>query len=293
MVNLDLDVLRSFVAGLELGSFSRAADRLGRSTSAVSAQLKKLEDQVGTPVLRKSGRGLVLTPAGEIVLSYSRRMLELNDAAVLAVRGAQLIGCVRIGFQEDFGEGVLTEVLGIFARTHPEVTVDTRIARNVELESLLVQARLDLALTWQSNTASLHREIFGPLAMCWIGDVALVEACRESGKPVPLVVFDAPCVMRNSAIEALDRAGIAWRIVFTSSSLSGIWAAARAGLGITVRTAAGKPADLPILDTLPALPDIGLCLNFASNESNPVLTQLADIVRERLLDLCAKKPLLT
>jgi len=101
--------------------FRQAADRLGRSTSAVSAQLKKLEGQAGAPILRKSGRGLALTPTGETLLAYARRLIELNDEAVAAARGVELEGWVRIGLQEDFGETLLPEALGRFARAHPKV----------------------------------------------------------------------------------------------------------------------------------------------------------------------------
>ena len=93
----DLDVLRSFVTGMELGSFAKAADRLGRSTSAISAQLKKLEEQAGTPIFRKAGRGLALTEAGETMLAYARRLLDLNDEAATAIHGAELEGWVRLG----------------------------------------------------------------------------------------------------------------------------------------------------------------------------------------------------
>lgn len=103
-VTFDLDDLRSYVTGIELGSFAKAAERLGRSTSAVSAHLKKLEQQVGSPILRKSGRGMVMTEAGETLLGYARRLLELNDEAATAVRGLDLHGTVRLGLQEDFGE---------------------------------------------------------------------------------------------------------------------------------------------------------------------------------------------
>ena len=132
-ITFDLDVLRTFVTGVDMGSFAKAADRLGRSTSAVSAQLKKLEDQLGTPVLRKEGRGMVTTSAGESLLGYARRLLELNDEAASAVRGADLAGSVRLGMAQDFGEHVLTEVLGSFARVHPRVRIEARVARNLEL----------------------------------------------------------------------------------------------------------------------------------------------------------------
>ncbi|RUX69498.1 LysR family transcriptional regulator, partial [Mesorhizobium sp. M7A.F.Ca.US.005.03.1.1] len=129
-VTFDLDVLRSFVTGMELGSFAKAADRLGRSTSAVSAQLKKLEEQAATPIFRKSGRGLALTEAGETMLGYARRLIELNDEAASAIHGVELEGWVRLGLQEDFGEAVLPDVLGRFARAHPKVKIEARIARS-------------------------------------------------------------------------------------------------------------------------------------------------------------------
>ncbi|WP_254452196.1 LysR family transcriptional regulator, partial [Duganella vulcania] len=132
-ITFDLDVLRTFVTGVDLGSFAKAADRLGRSTSAVSAQLKKLEDQLGMPVLRKEGRGMVTTSAGEALLGYARRLLELNDEAATAVRGAELAGSVRLGMQEDFGEHTLTEVLGRFARVHPKLRIEACVARNADL----------------------------------------------------------------------------------------------------------------------------------------------------------------
>src|SRR5579864_8778213 len=114
--NLDMDVLRTFAVGMELGSFARAAERLGRSQAAVSAQLKKLEEQTGETLFKKAGRGLALTDAGEALLSYARRMLELNDEAVAAVRGAQIEGWVRLGLPQDFAEAWLPSVLGRFMR---------------------------------------------------------------------------------------------------------------------------------------------------------------------------------
>ncbi len=122
----DLDVLRTFATGMELGNFAKAADRLARSTSAVSAQLKKLEEQAGTPIFRKAGRGLALTEAGETMLAYARRLLDLNDEAAVAVQNVELEGWVRLGLQEDFGENLLPDVLGRFARAHPKVRIEAR-----------------------------------------------------------------------------------------------------------------------------------------------------------------------
>jgi DNA-binding transcriptional LysR family regulator len=150
-ISFDLDVLRSFVAGVDLGSFARAASRLDRSTSAVSAQLKKLEMQAGRPLLRRAGRGMVLTEAGEVMLGYARRLLELNDEAATALRGGELDGAIRLGLQEDFGETLLPEVLGRFTRAHPKVRIEAHIARNAELLERIGAGRLDLALAWETG----------------------------------------------------------------------------------------------------------------------------------------------
>lgn len=279
-LNFDLDVLRSFVTGIELGSFAKAADRLGRSTSAVSAQLKKLEAQIDLPILSKSGRGLVLTPRGETLFSYAKRLLELNDEAATAVRGTELAGCVRLGLQEDFGESLLTEALGRFARAHPQVRIEARVARNAELLDLLGSGQLDLALAWDSGQSLAYGQRIAELPMCWIGRQG--EVIDWQDEPLPLVAFEAPCLMRNAATAALDRAGIAWRLAFSSASLSGIWAAVAAGLGITIRTSAGLPAQLQVLTGMPELPRIGLLLHRAEAEPNAVVKQLEAIILEKL-----------
>src|SRR5476649_380305 len=112
----DLDVLRTFVLGVEFNSFAKAADRLGRSTSAVSAQLKKLEEQIGTPVLAKSGPGLVLTPTGETLLSHARLLLDVNDGIFQTLHESQTAGCIRLGLQEDLGDHFLSGILRRFGQ---------------------------------------------------------------------------------------------------------------------------------------------------------------------------------
>jgi len=284
-IHFDLDVMRSFVTGIELGSFAKAADRLSRSTSAVSAQLKKLEEQAGTPLLRKAGRGMALTEAGEVMLGYARRLLELNDEAASAVRGVELEGRVRLGLQEDFGESVLTEVLGRFKRAHPKLRVEVHIARNAVLMESLDAGRLDVALAWETDMRAAHAQHIRTLPMCWIGTDAL-QPSYGTDEPVPLVVLDAPCLMRSAAIEALDRAGLAWRIAFTSASLAGTWAAVKAGLGISVRTPLGLPGEVCTMDAaeanLPALPTLGLALYRREAEPEPAVERLAELIVQRV-----------
>ncbi|MDP9898051.1 LysR substrate-binding domain-containing protein [Variovorax ginsengisoli] len=296
----DLDVLRSFATGMALGSYARAADRLGRSTSAVSAQLKKLEAQAGTALFRKAGRGLALTDAGQTMLAYAHRLLELNDEAAAAMRGARLHGLVRLGLQEDFGETLLPGVLGRFTRAHPQVRVEACMARCTELRERLSLGKLDLALVWETgNQAPLpHGECVLEAPLQWIGAASDHAAERppwwpkgragggRHAQPLPLVLLDAPCPVREMTTAALDRAGIPWRHGFSSSSLAALWAASAAGLGLTVRTSFGLPRSVEVLDAsaagLPELPAISLWLYRAQAQPEATVARLADLLRQAL-----------
>jgi DNA-binding transcriptional LysR family regulator len=278
----DLDVLRTFVTGVEFNSFAKAADRLGRSTSAVSAQLKKLEEQIGTPVLAKSGRGLILTPIGESLLSHARRLLELNDGIFQTMHESQSAGTIRLGFQEDFGEHFLSEILRRFVQTYPMVNLEVRIARNAELLALIESAGLDLALTWDTGHTSPYATPLGETQMHWIGarDMPLFTSLADS--PLPLIMFDAPCVLRSAATQALDAAQIPWRIALTSPSVGGIWAAVAAGLGLTLRTRIGLPSHLTVISGLPPVPSLGYVLHSGGEDPTPAIKQLAALIKTSL-----------
>ncbi|PWK92481.1 LysR substrate-binding domain-containing protein [Fulvimonas soli] len=282
----DLDALRAFALGVELGSFARAAGRLARSTSAVSAQLKKLQRQAGAPLLRKAGRGTALTEAGETLLAYARRLLELNDEAAAALRGVALEGWVRLGLPEDFGESLLPAALGRFGRAHPKVRIEARIGRNADLRARMAAGQLDLALVWDDGPVPPHAERLGELPLCWIGTAGAPPPVPAAQEPLPLIAFEPPCLMRSLATAALDRAGRPWRLAFTSPSLAGLWAATAAGLGVTVRTRAGLPSGLRPLDHgeqgLPALPALGLLLVRGEATPPPAVAQLAALLREPL-----------
>ncbi|WP_395316752.1 LysR substrate-binding domain-containing protein [Variovorax sp. UC74_104] len=302
-VMFDLDVLRTFSTGIALGSFARAADKLGRSTSAVSAQLKKLESQAGTALFRKAGRGLELTDAGETLLAYAHRLLELNEEAGAAMRGVDLQGAVRLGLQEDFGETLLPAVLGRFARAHPKVRIEACVARSAELRERLELGQLDLALAWDAGDQPLspYAERVARMPLLWIGprvpervdapwwterEHRSAGATRQgkSREPLPLIMLDAPCPLREIVIAALDRAGVPWRRAFGSASLSALWAAASAGLGLTVRTPFGLPPHVSVLDrsvlSLPALPQISLVLYRAQAHPEAPASRLAALLLE-------------
>ena len=168
--------------------------------------VKKLEQQCGVALTVKQGRTLALTREGEILLSYARRMLVLNDEALRAIRGELLQGEVRLGMQEDFGESVMPKVLGDFHRQHPELRMTARVDRNPPLLRGVAANELDLALVWQEGREGDYVRS-EPLA--WIcRSREDIEVLLQRGEPLPLVMFDAPCLLRSRAIATLDAAGI-------------------------------------------------------------------------------------
>jgi DNA-binding transcriptional LysR family regulator len=217
------------------------------------------------------------------MLAYARRLLDLNDEAAAAVHGLELEGWVRLGLQEDFGENLLPEVLGRFARAHPKVKIEARVVRNIELVERVTSGRLDLALAWSDGYRSAHCDRIAEVPMRWIGPAhGDVGWNMQSGEPMPMASLEAPCLLRSVATKVLDHAGVPWRISFVSPSLGGLWAATAAGLGLTVRTPLGLPDKVRLLDPgeagLPALPKLDLVLHRAEAEPSPATQRLASIV---------------
>jgi DNA-binding transcriptional LysR family regulator len=293
-IDLDLAILRTLVTAQKLGSFNKAAIQIGRSQSAISQQIHKLEEQVGSPLFRKQGRGLVLTEVGDVVLAYARRLLDLNDEAMAAVRGHAVEGVVRFGLPADFAEAWLPTALGRFKRAHPGVRVEAVVDRNRRLLERLDQSELDLVLALGSGKRPDAVQV-AALPLVWIGPSTSLESIWGPGDPIPLAVFEPPCFFRQGALDALDRAGLAWHVAFTSPSLRGLWAAVEAGLGVTLRTAVGLPAGVVALGNnvgLPPAPDaaLELCLHDGGRPLKPALQQLRSVIVATLIENLPGKP---
>lgn len=282
LANLDMDVLRTLAVAMDVGGFAKAAERLGRSQSAVSLQMRRLEDRVGRPLFERRGRLLGLTEAGEVVLGYARRILALNDEAVAAARGIAVEGSVRFGVAQDFGDSWLPGVLARFGRAHPAVHIEVHVDRSTSLVERLTHGGLDLALAWACGARPGNATPVARLPMVWVGPRSYERSRNDT---VALALFEAPCVFRQPAIEALDGVALSWRITFTTPSLAGLWAATEAGLGITARTPFGVPAALAVLDPsagLPKLPDAELRLYTADAELQPAASRLRDILLDEI-----------
>ena len=234
LTNLDLDTVRTLIVANDLGGYRQAAKRLSRTPSAISLQMKRLQEDIGATLFRKDGRGTALTEAGEIALHYGRRMLALNDELLDTVRGASLAGSVKLGFSQDFAETVLPTVLSKFTKLYPLVLMEVRIEGNAALVEAVQKGELDMALAVGQEDRPTAQRI-GELELVWI---AGQDFTARSGQPLPLVLLGPQCAFRKKAIEKLDEASIPWRIAAVSPSLAGLWASAIGGLGITARTGA-------------------------------------------------------
>jgi len=277
--NLDVAVMRTLVAVGDLGSFARAAGKVGRSESAVSLQLKRLEEQVGCPLFHRAGRGMALTDVGEMLLQRARRFVEMNDEIIGALAGPAIEGVVRLGVPQDFAETWLPAALVRFARAHPAIRVETTIGRSPVLARKLERCELDVAMAFAAARPNRARWS-ADLPMCWIGPRGFARV--SAAEPLRLAVFDPPCFFRSAAGAALDAAGFSWSVAFTSPNLAGLWAAVGGGLGVTVRTPVGLPSQLVPLGGdagLPPLPRLSLTMDERGDgRRTPAMARLSDVL---------------
>ncbi|UGY00169.1 LysR substrate-binding domain-containing protein [Bradyrhizobium quebecense] len=278
---LDLELLRSFVSVVDAGGFTRAGERVHRTQSTVSQQIKRLEEDVGQPLLIRSGKDVTPTEAGERLLTYARRLLSLAEEArdVLSRPGSE--GAIRIGITEDFAAYRLTRLLATFARSHPKLRLDVRSGQSLFLHRDLERGDLDLALIKRAVSEKGGIAVW-PERVHWVTSKSHPRDTATGS--VPLIGFGSGCLYRAHAIHALERAGRNWHMAYTSSSLAGIQAAVAAGLGLSIlsemsiqaehRVLTAKDGFAPIERTEVAL--------IAAPEANPATLRLAD----RLAEYC-------
>lgn len=287
--NFDIDALRAVVFGIEQGSFARAAVELGRSQSAVSMQLKKLEQQAGVQLFTRKGRGLVPTEAGDSFAEYARRIIALNDEAARAVGAVVAPETVRLGLPQDFYDDVMPATLNAFNDAHPDVHVTVRAGNNDKLNDEIEAGRLDCAIAFFPKNSGARGELLCELPLLWLAHRDFTEMAEDA--LVPLVLFTHPCLFRQLALAALDRAGRRWRAVMTTPSLAAVWAALQSGFGIGVRVERRVPADVVNVahwPALPKLPAVELRL-IGSQTASPAARDMIEILRATTLDLIDNK----
>lgn len=280
---LDLDLLQTLVAISETGSFSAAAKAVNRTPSAISMQVKKLEEIVDRPLFVRDSRSVTLTPDGGFLLEHARRMLALNREAVARFVAPDMSGLVRLGAPDDIGARHLPEMLGRFGETHPGVAVNVVIEGSDQMIEMTADGRLDLALVTCEGTEApgevVYREdlVWG---MCAHG----VAIERD---PLPLSVWDEGCSWRRAAVGALDGMGRSWRLAFQSAHITGQRAAILADMAIAPiprSSVDGAIVEVPRHYGLPPLPQTALSLVITPKPNPPVLAA-ADHLRAAFADV--------
>jgi DNA-binding transcriptional LysR family regulator len=281
-IGLDPDLLRSFAFIAEEGSFTRAAERVGRTQSAVSMQMQRLESLLGQRVLvRGKGGAVSLTPHGRYLLERSREMLAVNDEIWATFRTPQVQGTVRLGTPDDYALRYLPQVLRRFADSHPSVEVEVLCAPSNELAERLRANELDLTLCTEGNEPRGWK-----LTELWRGQLRWVTSARHAPHrldPLPLALASPYCSWRRAALDALQKAGIAYRTAYTSATMAGTYAPVMAGLAVTVSAIDWVPEGLralPCGERLPDLPDTAILLLRAREARQPVTDVLEAHIAE-------------
>lgn len=281
-MSLDTVTLQCFLAVAETQSFTKAALRVGRTQSAISQQIAKLENLVEKPLINR-GRELSLTPDGELFLGYAKRIYELHRESLDRFKAPELYGELRFGLPEDFASMILSDVLVEFSRLHPRVMLNVECALTLNLLERFNQGDFDLILikTNQRNQITEGVNVWKE-QVDWVGKKELLPVFNKN-TPIPLVLSPSPCVYRGNVIDSLDKHHLKWRLVFSSPSYAGKMAAVRAGLGITAIQRSMIPNYLDRLeeDFLPLLNDVHVSL-LKNKENNKAIESLEFFILKKL-----------
>lgn len=288
--DLDLDLVRCFLAVAESGSFTQASRRLHLSQSAVSLKIQRLEALLGRDLFLRSSRSVTLTPEGDVLIGYGRRLLELSREMIREIARPALQGSLRLGVIQQFGHSFLPELLAAFKRQHPGVNLTVEVGMTLELLTAPEAEQFDLVLGAAGfcppggSGLSTFREdrVLLKEPLLWVEG----EQGSTPGSPretLPLILFSAPCSFRRTALELLEKAGRPWQIVYSSASLPSIQAAVQAGLGVSVL---GRSSLLPGMKPvspkacLPLLPDTSIALYSRKSPGDPLISSLAASIEE-------------
>ncbi|MCK0207568.1 LysR substrate-binding domain-containing protein [Starkeya koreensis] len=274
-VLLDIDQLRTFIAIAETGSFTRAADVVHKTQSAVSMQMKRLEERVGKPIFARDGRASRLTDEGDRLLDYARRIVKLNMEAVASLASAELSGRVRLGVPDDYADRYLPEIMARFSATHPNVELTVVCDPSTDLIDRIDTGDLDLAIITDCETVNRETEIIRREQLLWVGSSRHPVHLET---PVPLALGRQTCNWRQEAISMLQAVGRPFRILYTSSNSTAVSAAVLSGLAISVLPESGLRPGMRVLgpsDGFPALAPCRIGLLRNRHEASPLADALA------------------
>jgi len=279
LMSLDTVTLQCFLAVAETCSFTKAADKVGRSQSATSQQISNLEILLGKQLFIR-GRKISLTQDGEIFQGYARQILALHREAIDRFREPDLEGEVRFGLPEDFASVYLSDVLADFSRLHPRILLNVECDLTLNLYDRFRRKEFDLVLVKMTQPQDFPNglEIWTE-GLEWVNDGSVIH----TDKPIPLVASPQPCVYRARAINALEKQGLKWRLAFISTSYASTIAAVQAGLGVTAlpRTMIPKTLETVAKTQLPSLDEIHISI-LKHQHDNSAVNSLAGFVIKKL-----------
>ncbi|WP_085901681.1 LysR substrate-binding domain-containing protein [Kiloniella majae] len=285
MINIPTDLLRTFSTVNDLGSITRAAETLGRSQPAISLQLQRLEDLLEISLFNRSGRKISLTEEGEILRGYAKQILAQNDEVISRLKTPKVGGVVRVGLPNDFAVSLLPTILGGFTSAHDGITLEVDCGISRDLIQAVDKNDYDvvIALCADTPSPSLAKTWSDRLAWVGNGDIALL-----SQDTLPLIVYPQGCIYRQRSVDALNRAGKKWRISYSSPSQSGIEAAVKAGLGLTVLSEKTVPDSLevvPVESGYPGLADVEVGLFYRQGDLSEAGLRLVNYITASMDEL--------
>nr|WP_321445430.1 LysR substrate-binding domain-containing protein [uncultured Cohaesibacter sp.] len=273
---MDLDQLRTFIAIAETGSFTRAAEQVNKTQSAVSMQMRRLEERIGQTIFVRDGRQSRLTDSGVRLLDYARRMLSLNAETISAFSSDVMSGKVRLGLPDDYAPRLLPTVLASFATTHPNIEIEVVCEQSSCIHRRIEDGRLDLGIVTHGDSQKARNgRIIRSEPLLWVSSAHHSVHCQST---IPLALGTKTCCWRASATEALSKAGKAYRIAYVSSTAAGSSGAVMAGLAVAVLPESALISDMRVLGSregFPELPYCNIALIRSDNAKDRIHTALA------------------
>jgi DNA-binding transcriptional LysR family regulator len=275
---IDIEQLRTFIAIAETGSFTRAAEIVHKTQSAVSMQMKRLEERLERPIFSRDGRASKLTEDGERLLDYARRIVKLNVEALATFSDQELFGRVRLGVPDDYADRYLPEIMARFARAYPGIELTVVCEPSIALSDRIEANDLDLAIVTNCDT-TLPSEIFRHERLLWVTSNRHATQLEE---PLPLALGRVNCTFRQSTVECLERMGRAYRVLYTSANSGAVAAAVLSGLAVSVFPESGLRPGMRVLTPADGFPELPSCrIGLMRNPHERV--KLADALAEHII----------
>ena len=285
MRNLSMDALRAFITTADLGGVTAAADHLGRSQPAISLQIKKLEESLNVEIFTRYNKHLKLSESGTLIYDTAKQILALNDELTTRFSQPELAGQIRLGIPSEFATTLVPKILGRFSQAYPMVALEVFSDLSRNLLSETQRGKYDLILALHDKPSARRKGLIKSDRLVWVGSK---EHRHDRQEALPLILAQDGCLYRKRALLALNKIKQPWRIIHTNPDLSGIQAAIREGLGVTVLAESTVPEGLAIIDrygksdTLPKLGSIDISLLYERRSVSEVTERLAGYIQSSL-----------